>query len=78
MCERKRGLCRIVAMGAWRGEDTRGQLVEFLNRFGARLSVVRVDAIGVGHNSALHLRDHHLRVDMVTSPCPARANHTGA
>jgi hypothetical protein len=26
---------------------------------------VRVDAIGVGHNSALHLRDHRFRVDMV-------------
>ena len=44
-------------MGAWRGEDTRGQVVNFLNQFRSRLSLVRVDAIGVGHNFGLHLRD---------------------
>jgi hypothetical protein len=44
-------------MGAWRGEDTRGQVVNFLNEFRACLSLVRVDAIGVGHHFGLHLRD---------------------
>ncbi len=34
-------------MGAWRGEDTRGRVVKFLNKFRSRLSRVRVDAIGV-------------------------------
>jgi hypothetical protein len=33
-------------------------------------SVVRVDAIGVGHNFALHLRDHRFRVDMVNVAVP--------
>jgi hypothetical protein len=37
-------------MDAWRGEDTSGQVVNFLNQFRSRLAVVRVDAIGVGHN----------------------------
>lgn len=45
------------------GEDSK--LITVLNRFRARLPVVRVDAIGVGHNFALHLRDHRFRVDMV-------------
>jgi hypothetical protein len=44
-------------MGAWRGEDTRGQVVGFLNEFRTRLSMVRVDSIGIGHNFGLHLRD---------------------
>jgi hypothetical protein len=54
------------------GEDS--QLITVLNRFRARLPVVRVDAIGVGHNFALHLRDHRFRVDMVnvTMQCESK------
>jgi hypothetical protein len=52
-------------MGAWRGPDTRGQVVNFLNEFRRRLSIVRVDAIGVGHNFGLHLRDCRFPVELV-------------
>jgi hypothetical protein len=34
VCEFSNGRCRIVAMGAWRGEDTRGQVPAFLGQFG--------------------------------------------
>jgi len=40
----------IIAMGAWRGEDTRGPVLDFLGQFRSRLSTVRVDDIGIGHN----------------------------
>jgi hypothetical protein len=56
---------RIIRLGAWRGEDTRGQVVNFLNEFCSRLSVVRVDAIGVGHNFGLHLRDCRFPVQLI-------------
>jgi len=48
-----------------RGEDTRWQVVNFLNEFRAHLSIVRVDSIGVGHNFALHLRDCRFPVEMI-------------
>lgn len=60
-------------MGAWRGEDTRGQVVNFLNEFRSRLSVVRVDSIGVGHNFALHLRDCRFPVDPVNVAIPCES-----
>ncbi len=56
VCECKHDRRKIIAMGAWRGEDTRGPVVNFLNQFRSRLSIVRVDSIGIGHNFALHLR----------------------
>jgi hypothetical protein len=61
-------------MGAWRGEDTRGQVVNFLNQFRSRLCLVRVDAIGVGHNFGLHLRDCRFPVEMVnvSKPCESK------
>ena len=61
-------------MGAWRGEDTRGQVVGFLNEFRARLSLVRVDAIGIGHNFGLHLRDCRFPVELVKvgMPCASK------
>ena len=52
-------------MGAWRGEDTRGQVVQFLQTYRQRLRVVRVDAIGIGYNFGLHLRDLGFRVALV-------------
>jgi hypothetical protein len=61
---------RIIAMGAWRGEDTRGQVVKFLNQFRSRLAVVRVDGIGIGHNFGLHLRDHRFPVELVNVALP--------
>jgi hypothetical protein len=65
VCECKRDRRKIIRMGAWRGEDTRGQVVNFLSEFRSRLSTVRVDSIGVGHNFALHLRDHRFPVEAV-------------
>ena len=65
VCECKPGQSRIIDLGAWRGEDTRGQVVGFLNQFRSQLSIVRVDAIGVGHNFGLHLRDHRFPVELV-------------
>jgi phage terminase large subunit len=56
VCESKPHDFRIVAMVAWRGADTRGQVVRFLARYRSRLRSVRVDAIGIGHNFGLHLR----------------------
>jgi hypothetical protein len=65
ICECTHELNRIVAMGAWRGNDTRGQVVNFLNEFRDRLCLVRVDAIGVGHNFAHHLRDCRFPVEPI-------------
>jgi hypothetical protein len=61
-------------MGARRGEDTRGRVVGLLNEFRSRLSLVRVDAVGIGHNFALHLRDRRFRVEMVNvgMPCESK------
>jgi hypothetical protein len=58
-------------MGTWRGDDTRGPVVSFLNDFRQRLSVVRVDSIGIGHNFALHLSDQRFNVEKinVSMPC---------
>ena len=65
---------KIIRMGAWRGEDTRGQVVGFLNEFRARISLVRVDSIGIGHNFGLHLRDCRFQVELVKvgMPCPTK------
>jgi len=78
VCECKHDVRKIIAMGAWRGEDTRGQVVSFLNQFRSRLSVVRVDAIGIGHNFGLHLRDNRFVVDLVNValPCESKPNLT--
>jgi hypothetical protein len=65
VCEYNYDRRRIIAMGAWRGEDTRGQVVNFLNRYRSRLSLVRVDAIGIGHNFTLHLRDCRFPVELI-------------
>jgi hypothetical protein len=61
-------------MDAGRGEDTRGQVVNFFNQFRSRLSLVRVDAIGVGHNLALHLRDCRFPVEPVNVGMPCESN----
>jgi phage terminase large subunit len=67
---------RIIRMGAWRGEDTRGQVVDFLNGYRSRLSIVRVDAIGIGHNFGLHLRDCRFPVELINvgMPCESKPN----
>jgi phage terminase large subunit len=76
VCECKHDLRKIIAMGAWRGEDTRGQVVNFLNQFRSRLCAVRVDAIGIGHNFGLHLRDNRFPVELinVAMVCQSKPN----
>jgi hypothetical protein len=76
VCESKAQHHKIVGLGVWRGEDTRGQVVSFLNQYRSRLSIIRVDAIGVGHNFALHLRDHRFQVELINvgKPCESKPN----
>jgi hypothetical protein len=74
VCECTHDLRRIIRMGAWRGEDTRGQVVNFLNEFRSRLSIVLVDSIGVGHNFALHLQDCRFPVERINVGMPCESN----
>ena len=75
VCETRPGHHEIVNLGAWRGEDTRGEAVRFLEPYRGRLTTVRVDAIGIGHNFGLHLRDYGFPVELVNVglPCGSRA-----
>jgi len=73
VCEATYGRPKVIAMGAWRGKDTRGQVVKFLNQFRARLAIVRVDASGIGHTFGLHLRDENFRVEMVYVGLPCES-----
>jgi hypothetical protein len=78
VCENRHDKCVIVNMRAWRGEDTRGDVVRFLNEYRSRLTVVRVDAIGVGHNFGLHLRDCRFPVEMINVALPCESKpHLG-
>ncbi len=65
LCEPLGERHKILTFGAWRGENTRGAVVKFLEPYRARLSAVRVDAIGIGHNFGLHLRDCRFPVELV-------------
>jgi phage terminase large subunit len=74
LCASKPGQHQIINMGAWRGEDTRGEVVRFLAPYRSRLTTVRVDDIGIGHNFGLHLRDERFVVELVnvSLPCESR------
>src|ERR1700734_95123 len=74
VCEFREDRLRILDMGAWRGQDARGQVVSFLSPYRTPLTVVNVDSIGIGHNFALHLRDERFPVEMVNValPCPSK------
>ncbi len=72
VCESNGDCWKIVRMGAWRGEDTRGQVVSFLNEFRPRISLVRVDSVGIGHNFGLHLRDCRFPVELVKVGMPCQ------
>jgi hypothetical protein len=65
LCESRPHDFKIIAMGAWRCEDTRGEVVRFLAQYRHRLRSVRVDAIGIGYNFGLHLRDERFPVELV-------------
>jgi phage terminase large subunit len=76
VCEFREGRLGIVGMGAWRAQDTRGQVVSFLNQFRSRLCLVNVDSIGIGHNFVLHQLDERfpaLGVN-VSQPCESKPN----
>jgi phage terminase large subunit len=74
VCEVKPHDFKIIAIGAWRCEDTRGAVVRFLSPYRQRLRSVRVDAIGIGHNFGLHLRDQRFPVELinVSAACESR------
>jgi hypothetical protein len=74
VCACKPQESKIISLGAWRGEDTRGQVVRFLEPYRTCLSTVRVDAVGIGHNFGLHLRDHRYPIELVNVglPCPSQ------
>jgi phage terminase large subunit len=74
VCESRPHEFRIIAMGAWRCEDTRGEVVRFLAPYRVRLRSVRVDAIGMGHNFGLHLRDQRFPVELINvgAACESR------
>ena len=74
VCESTYDRRGIIAMDAWRGEDTRGRVVNFLDQFRTRLTLVRVDAIGIGHNFGLHLRDCRFPVELVNVGMPCESN----
>jgi hypothetical protein len=59
-------------MGAWRGENTRGEVVRFLAPYRKHLTNVRVDDIGIGHNFGLHLRDERFPVELVNLSLPSQ------
>jgi hypothetical protein len=56
ICATKKGQHKIIAMGAWRSPDTRGDVVRFLAPYRSRLRSVRVDSIGLGHFFGTFLR----------------------
>jgi hypothetical protein len=75
LCASKQGQHKIINMGAWRGGDTRGEVVRFLAPYRDHLTSVRVDDIGIGHNFGLHLRDpERFPVELVnvSLPCQGR------
>ncbi|MGC2223684.1 MAG: hypothetical protein WA624_15695, partial [Methylocella sp.] len=76
VCECNHEKRKVVSMGAWRGEDTRGRVVSFLSEFRGRICLVRVDSIGIGHNFGLHLRDHRFPVELINVglPCESKPN----
>jgi phage terminase large subunit len=71
LCQVVAGDRHILKMGAWRKPDTRDDVARFLDPYIRRLQSVRVDAIGVGYNFALHLRDRGFPVEFVNvgAPC---------
>jgi hypothetical protein len=72
LCASKPGQHKIIKMGAWRGEDTRGEVVRFLAPYRRHLTTVRVDDIGIGHNFGSHLRDERFVVELVNVSLPSQ------
>ncbi len=57
---------KILKMGSWRQEDTLDDVARFLDPYRNRLSSVRVDGIGIGHNLGLYLRKKGSRLNSST------------
>jgi hypothetical protein len=62
----------IVAQSAWVKPDPRGEVVNFLAPFKARLQSVNVDRVGLGEYFARHLQDLGYRVEFVNVASAAR------
>jgi len=56
---------KILAMGAWRAEDTTDDVARFLDPYLKRLAEVRVDADGIGHNFGIYLRKKGFPVELI-------------
>ena len=65
---------KILKMGSWRQEDTLDDVARFLDPYRNRLSSVRVDGIGIGHNFGLYLRKKGFPVELINvgRPCESR------
>ncbi|MGD0292029.1 MAG: hypothetical protein ABSC63_20690 [Candidatus Binataceae bacterium] len=55
----------IFEQGFWTDADPRGHVVHLLNKWRSRLEAVNVDAIGIGYNFGLHLRDLKFPVELI-------------
>ncbi len=73
LCASKPGQHKIIKMGAWRGIDTRGEVVNFLAPYRSRLRTVRVDDIGIGRNFGLHLKDERFPWEPVNVSLPCQS-----
>jgi len=72
LCDIRGNRRRVIKMGAWRADDTRGQVVQFLAPYRNRLKSVVVDGTGIGHNFGFHLRDEGFPVELVKVGLPCR------
>lgn len=67
---------KILKFGAWRAIDTLDHVARFLDPYlkAGRLTSVRVDAIGIGHNFGLYLRKKGFPVELVNVglPCDSK------
>jgi phage terminase large subunit len=74
LCQSTRRVQKIIKLGAWRADDTRGEVVRFLEPYRSRLSAVRVDSVGIGYNFGLHLKDLGFPVEPINVglPCPSQ------
>jgi hypothetical protein len=73
LCASKPGQHKIIKMGAWRGADTRGEVVRFLAPYRNHLTTSQADNIGIGNNFGLDLRDERFPVEPVNVSLPCRS-----
>lgn len=60
----------ILKFGAWRAQDTLDDVARFLDPYLKRLTSVRVDAVGIGHNFGLYLRKKGFPVELINVGLP--------